>query len=132
MYKRDLIIAEIQKLGQALKQLLGLQEAGKQEEADLGLQEVLEQEYGILYTDLIASEAADFTAFLEEKDFASEKLEMLSQFLYLKFNPSEKNSENDSLAEKLQLIYRRLEVKHKVVNMSNLSRQSSIAQYLKA
>lgn len=132
MYKRDLITAEIQKLGQALSRLLGLKTDGKEEEANNGLQEVLEQDFGILYTDLIACEDTDFTAYLQEKNFPSEKLDIFSQLLYLKFNPAERNEENDSLAEKLQLIYQDLEVKHRVINMINIGRQKTINQYLRS
>lgn len=132
MYRRDLLTAEIQKLGQALSRLMGLKNDGKEEEADNGLQEVLEQDFGILYADLIACDGADFTAFLQEKNFTSEKLDIFSQLLYLKFSPVERNEESDSIAEKLQLIYQDLEVKHRVINMINLGRQKTITQYLRS
>lgn len=132
MYKRDLITAEIQKLSQALARLLGLQKEGKEDDALDGLQEVLENDFGILYADLLAAGRDDFTAYLEDKNFPSEKLDMLSQFLYLRFNPAVKNEENDALAEKLALIYQWLEVKFKVVSMTNLSRQSAVLNYLKS
>ncbi|MBB6500920.1 hypothetical protein [Pedobacter cryoconitis] len=131
MYKRDLITAEIQKLEQALARILGLKQQGKLEEADNGLEEMLESDFGILFQDLIASDGNDFMIYLTEKDFPAEKLEILSRLLYLKFDSTTHTEQNKSVAQKLQLIYQTLEVKHRVVNMNNLNRQKTINDYIK-
>jgi len=130
MYRRDLLTAEIQKLGLALARILGLKEQGKLEEADNGLNEIFENEFGILFSDLIASDMENFAVFLTDKNFPSEKLDMFSQFVYLKFNPVLIDETSLSLAKKLQLIYQTLEIKHHVVNMINLGRQKTVEQYL--
>ena len=130
MYRRDLLTAEIQKLAQALAKIMGLKQEGKLEEADNGIDVMLEHDFGILYSDLLASSHEDFTAFLTEKDFPAEKLDIFSQLLYLKFNPSTVTDENTSVAQKLQLIYQILEVKHHVINMISIGRQKSVVQYL--
>lgn len=131
MYKRDLITAEIQKLEQALARILGLKQQGRLEEADNGLEEMLESDFGILFQDLIASDGNDFMIYLTEKDFPAEKLEILSRLLYLKFDSTTHTEQNKSVAQKLQLIYQTLEVKHHVVNMNNLNRQKTINDYIK-
>lgn len=130
MYRRDLLTAEIQKLAQALAKIMGLKQQGEPEEADNGIDIMLQQDFGILYSDLLACSPEDFTAFLTEKDFPAEKLDIFSQLLYLKFNPSTETEENKSVAQKLQLIYQTLEVKHHVINMINIGRQKGIVQYL--
>ncbi|MGY0038239.1 hypothetical protein [Pedobacter sp. NJ-S-72] len=130
MYKRDLITAEIQKISQAIARILGLKQEGKLEEADNGLNEMLESDFGILFSDLVACDDSDFMAFLTKKNFPPEKLEILSQVLYIKFNTAELTGEHKSVAEKLQLTYQTLEVKHHVVNMNNLSRQKTVKDYL--
>lgn len=122
-------MAEIQKLAQALAKLMGLKQEGKLEEADRGIEDMLEHDFGILFQDLLNCSPEDFEIFLQQKDFPAEKLDMLSQLLYLKFDKN-LTRENTLLAEKLQLIYQTLEIKHHVVNMINLGRQKSIAQYL--
>lgn len=132
MYRRDLLTAEIQRLAQTLARIMGLKQQGKTEEAENGLNEIFESEFGILFSDLIASELTDFEAFLTEKNFPADKLDLFSQFLYLKFIPSEVTLENKSLAEKLQLIYATLEIKHHIINMINLDRQKTIQQYIKS
>jgi len=130
MYRRDLLTAEIQRLGLALARITGLKQQGKTEEADNGLDEILEKEYGILFSDLTASSLDDFQAFLNEKNFPAEKLDFFSQFLYLKFSPSADTNENKSVAEKLLLIFSILETKHHIINMINLDRQKMIQQYI--
>jgi len=132
MYRRDLLTAEIQRLGQALARIMGLKHQGKTQDAENGLEEIIANEFGILYNDLIASDSADFEAFLTDKNFPADKLDLFSQFLYLKFNPSIKDTATQSLAEKLQMIYSTLEVKHHIINMINLDRQKTIQQYIKS
>lgn len=131
MYRRDLLTAEIQKLAQALARIMGLKNEGKEEEADQNLENTLENEFGIFYSDLIAYNQEDFLAFLTKKDFSPEKLDIFSQLLYLKFNPNEPTAEGKSIAEKLTTIYQILEMKHHVINMINLGRQKSAKQHLR-
>jgi len=130
MYRRDLLTAEIQKLAQALARIMGLKQLGKLEEAELGIDDMLENDFGILFSDLLDSTPDDFSLFLSDKDFPSEKLDMFSQVLYLKFDPTITDTQHTAVAQKLQLIYRLLETKHHVVNMINIGRQKSIEQYL--
>ena len=132
MYRRDLLTAEIQKLAQALARITGLKQHGKTEKAENGLDEIIENEFGILFSDLVTCSLSDFEGFLNEKEFAADKLDLFSQLLYLKFNPAEQTEEHRSLAEKLQLIYSTLEIKHHIINMINLDRQKTIQQYIKS
>jgi hypothetical protein len=131
MYRRDLLTAEIQKLAQALARIMGLKQEGKLEEAENSLNETLAHDFGILYTDLLAADQENFAAFLTEKNFPAEKLDMFSQLLYLKFNPAGRTPDQFALAQKIQVIYHTLEVKHHVVNMLNLDRQKITEQFLK-
>jgi len=130
MYRRDLLTAEIQKLAQALAKLMGLKQEGKLEEADRSIDELLENDFGMRYTDLLQCSLQDFELFLQQKDFPAEKLDFFSQLLYLKFNTEDQSIENILLAKKLKLIYETLEIKHHVINMISIGRQKSIAQYL--
>ena len=132
MYRRDLLMAEIQKLSQALAKIMGLQQQEKLEEAGKSIDETLENDFGILYADLIASDLTDLEIFLTEKNFPSEKLDFLSQFLYLKFDSANAVPDNRTLAEKLLFIYQILEKKHHVINMINIDRQRKMQKYIKS
>lgn len=130
MYRRDLLTAEIQRLAQALSRLMGLKQEGKLEEAGTGATAMLEKEFGIIYTDLAAGRTSAFSVFLEQQGLDAEKLDILSQLLYLKFSLEMNDAFRHSLAEKLLVIYDRLENRHKVINMNSISRQKTLKQFL--
>ena len=120
----------MQKLAQALARIMGLKEQGKTEEAENGLNEIFEQEFGILFSDLLNSNLSDFEGFLHDKDFPAEKLDLFSQFLYQTFNTGKPAAHDLTIAHKLQLVYQLLEVKHHIINMINLDRQKTIQQHI--
>lgn len=130
MYRRDLITAEIQKLAQVLARIMGLKLEGNITEADDIFAESLQNDFGISLEDLFSADTKAFENLLQEKGYPAEKLEMLSQFLYSKFNASVGTTENQSFAEKLSVIYVVLESKYHVINMTNLDRQRNILHYL--
>lgn len=131
MYRRDLLTAEIQKLALALSKLMGLKQEGKLEEANQGLNDMLEQEFGLLPTDIISYSSAEFETLLTEREFPAENLDILSQIFYLKFNPEDPGAEQLSLMQKLAMVYHILEVKHHVISMINIGRQKTVEQYIK-
>ncbi|NQX40591.1 hypothetical protein SAMN05421820_105485 [Pedobacter steynii] len=130
MYRKDLITAEIQKLAQVLARIMGLKLEGKLEAAEDLFRESLLKDFGITEDQLFLKQNDDFEALLTDFAFPAEKLEMLSQFLYPEFDPSQPSDKNEALAEKLNLIYQTLEVKHRIVSMTNLDRQKKVQQYL--
>lgn len=131
MFRRDLLLAEIQKLSLALSRLIGLKEEDKGLQLEKEMDELLEKDFGILYTDLLQSGDADFTEFLKEKNFTPEKLDMLSQLLFLRIDPDVKDKPGQKeLAGKLLLIYGYLEQNHQIINMLNIGRQQTLKTYL--
>lgn len=130
MYRKDLITAEIQKLAQVLARIMGLKLEGKLEESANLFRESLWKDFGITEENLFSKQQEGFEASLNDSTFPAEKLEMLSQFLYSEFDPSLTSDKNEALAEKLNLIYQTLEVKHRIVSMTNLDRQKKVQQYL--
>lgn len=130
MYRKDLITAEIQKLAQVLARIMGLKLEGKLEESANLFRESLWKDFGITEENLFSKQQEGFEASLNDSTFPAEKLEMLSQFLYSEFDPSLPSDKNEALAEKLNLIYQTLEVKHRIVSMTNLDRQKKVQQYL--
>lgn len=130
MYRKDLITAEIQKLAQVLARIMGLKLEGKLEEADEVFRESLSKDFGVTEDILLSNDFNKFEILINDSAFPAEKLEMLSQFLYAEFNPLQPSERNTALAEKLNLIYQMLEVKHHIVSMINLDRQRKVQQYL--
>lgn len=130
MYERDLILAEIQKLAQALARIMGLKLQEKTAEADDLFAKSLQKDFGISLENLLSNVTESFETLLLERAYTAEKLEMLSQFLYEQFSTSVDDLQKQPLAEKLLVIYQVLESTYHIVNMTNLDRQKNVIQYL--
>ncbi|RZK66017.1 MAG: hypothetical protein EOO95_06950 [Pedobacter sp.] len=128
MYRRDLITAEIQKLAQVLARIMGLKLEGKLEEAEQVFEETIKESFSLPLEVLDDEDSAKFQNWLNEIDFAPEKLDSLSEFLYYELGVS--NERNKIIAPKLNLIYQTLADKHKIVHLVNMHRQNIIQQYL--
>ena len=128
MYRKDLITAEIQKLAEVLAKIMGLKLEGKFIEAQNIFDETIADAFN-LPKDILENE--DLTAFnnwLEGSELSAEKLDSLSEFLYYELGLSEER--NKIIAAKLNLIYKLLSDKHKIVHLVNFHRQNNIQQYL--
>jgi len=128
MYKRDLITAEIEKLAQVLARIMGLKLELKLAEADILLNETLENSFGLTPILLTQPDLQPFENWLNESLLPAEKLDSLSEFLYYELGMSDQ--QNKLIAPKLNLIYQRLADQHKIVHLVNLHRQKTIQQYL--
>ena len=128
MYRKDLITAEIQKLAEVLAKIMGLKLEGKFAEAQNIFDETIADAFN-LPKDILENE--DLTAFnnwLEGSELSAEKLDSLSEFLYYELGLSEER--NKIIAAKLNLIYKLLSDKHKIVHLVNFHRQNNIQRYL--
>lgn len=130
MYRKDLITTEIQKLAQVLARIIGLKLEGKQEESDQLFEQSLQADFGLLYSELLEYNHADFESYLKTQDFASEKLELLSKFLYFKMESFKRTEENKDVAERLLQLYDFIENEHHTQSFEGLSRQKQIKGFL--
>lgn len=130
MYRRDLLLAEIQQLSLALSRLMGLKEQDKKLELEAALEALLEKEFEIFYADFMASSRNELNVFFQEKNFPAEKLDILSQLLFLKIDPGSPSVVQQALMLRLLLIYDYLEDQHQVINILNIKRQQDIKKYL--
>jgi hypothetical protein len=130
MYRRDLILAEIQKLAQVLARIVGLKLEGKTTEAEELFAESLQKDFEISLEDLLSNDTEAFETSLLLDSYTAEKLEMLSQFIYEQFRTPAEDIQKQAFAEKLLMIYRVLESKYHIVSMTNLDRQKNVLQYL--
>jgi len=128
MYKRDLITAEIEKLAQVLARIMGLKLEGKLAEALELFNETLENSFMLPSAILEDDDITKFEKWLAETDLPAEKLDSLSEFLYYELGVSPER--NTLIAPRLNLIYKVLAEKHKIVHLVNFHRQEIIQQYL--
>lgn len=128
MYRRDLLTAEIERLAQVLARIMGLKLEGDLAQAASLLNETLETSFNLPPSILENNELSVFENWLNETDMPAEKLDTLSEFLYYELGVSPER--NSSIAPKLNLIYKVLAEKHKIVHLTNFHRQEIIQQYL--
>lgn len=128
MYRKDLITAEIERLAQVLARIMGLKLEGDLLKANQLLNETLETSFKLSPTILEDNDIAAFEKWLNETDLPAKKLDSLSEFLYYELGISAER--NALIAPRLNLIYKVLAEKHKIVHLVNFHRQEIIQQYL--
>lgn len=128
MYRKDLITAEIERLAQVLARIMGLKLEGDLAKANGLFNETIENSFKLSPAILEDSDTAAFENWLNETDLPAEKLDSLSEFLYYELGISPQR--NALIAPRLNLIYKVLAEKHKIVHLVNFHRQEIIQQYL--
>lgn len=128
MYRKDLITAEIQKLAEVLAKIMGLKLEGKFVEAQNIFDETIANAFKLPKDILENHDLTTFNNWLEGSELTAEKLDSLSEFLYYEIGLSEER--NKIIAPKLNLVYKLLSDKHKIVHLVNFHRQNNIQQYL--
>lgn len=129
MYKRDLITVEIQKLAEVLSRILKFNLDGDIDEAHTLFDQTLLSGFGIT-PEMLFDEPQEFSRVVNEKVYSAEKLDMLSQFLYIRLQDNDEPNYKKSTAAKLLFLYRVLEKQHRIISLENLNRQSFLLQYL--
>ena len=128
MYRKDLITAEIERLAQVLARIMGLKLEGDLTKANELFNETIENSFKLSPAILEDSDITAFENWLNETDLPAEKLDSLSEFLYYELGISAER--NALIAPRLNLIYKVLAEKHKIVHLVNFHRQEIIQQYL--
>ncbi|WP_231459210.1 MULTISPECIES: hypothetical protein [unclassified Pedobacter] len=128
MYRKDLITAEIQKLAEVLAKIMGLKLDGKFAEAQVIFDETLTNSFNLPKDILETEDNTAFNDWLDHNELSAEKLDSLSEFLYYELGLSLER--NRIIAPKLNLIYKILSDKHKIVHLVNFHRQNNIQQYI--
>lgn len=128
MYRRDLLTAEIERLAQVLARIMGLKLEGDLAKAKLLFDETIATSFKLSPTVLENEDVSAFEKWLTETDLPAEKLDSLSEFFYYELGISPER--NKLIAPRLNLIYKVLAEKHKIVHLVNFHRQEIIQQYL--
>ena len=128
MYRRDLLTAEIERLAQVLARIMGLKLEGELANAKLLFDETISTLFKLDPSVLEDEDISTFEKWLAESDLPAEKLDSLSEFLYYELGISP--DRNKMVAPRLNLVYKVLAEKHKIVHLVNFHRQEIIQQYL--
>lgn len=123
-------MAEIQKLAQVLARILGLKNENKYDEAEDLIKKTLLEDFEFDFDDLNATSTTDFETQLKNKNFPSEKLDQLAQFLFESVHPFEDTPETDVMLHKVLVIFRLLEEEFHTQSLDNFSKREMIDKFL--
>ncbi len=130
MIRRDFLQAEIAKLAQALAKILGLKEAGKKQEVIFAINKSLLEDFDLKLDDLLLLNSDQFKQLLAAKNYPSQKLDLLSQFLWESISPFQPKPETFFIINHILIIYQLLEQEHHTQSLENLNRQQILTKYL--
>ena len=129
MFQRDFIMNEARKFALILAKLLGLKAEGEREEYLKYFNEVLGEEYNAELEGLIKLNEEDFKKRLIDAGYTSEKLNALSQMLYVFAEPFTAGEETSALLKKAMVIFDLLETEHHYESFDNITKRNDIYKY---
>ena len=132
MYRRDLIVAEIQKLAQVLAKIIDLKLEGKVEEAQTLTEKILSEELILGSEPLNTILPRDFESLLLDKQYSAEKLDLLSKLIFESATPFKQRPEHRNRLRLILIIYDVLEKIHHTQSFGNLAARSAIEKFLNA
>jgi hypothetical protein len=131
MYERDFLMNEARKFALLLAKLMGLKAEGQHEEYLKHFNDTLQDEYNVEVDELIKMSELDFTDTINKSDFSTEKLNALSQLLYMFAEPFEADMETSALLKKVIIIFDLLETKHHSESFDNINKRNNIYHFFK-
>jgi thioredoxin-like negative regulator of GroEL len=131
MFRKDIIVDEVQKLALLLAKLLGFKAEGKADEFMHLAESTMLNEYDITLHEVLELSIQDFKIKLAEQNYSAGKLDALASVLYLNSEPLENNAETVKTLQKVLIIYDRLEQQYHRQSFENISKRNIIHQFLK-
>ncbi len=132
MLRRDLILAEIQKLIRLLAKVAGLRLQGKTEEAQDLADMILSEELDLNKQEFTSISPEDFNNYLIGKNFSAEKLDLLSKVMFESATSNKTKSDYPQRLRLVLVIYDIIEKVHHIQSLNNLSNRSLIERSLAA
>ncbi len=129
MYRRDMVVDEARRMALIIAKLLGLKAAGDYKAYKTEFDNVLESEYNTELENLLALNPQEFDELIKSEKYSSEKLNALSQMLYVFAQPFEQNEETKILLNKVMAIFDVLEEKYHFQSFDNLTKRNAIFRY---
>jgi len=129
MFQRDFVMNEARKFALLLAKLLGLKTEGEYEDYLKYFNEVLEEEYSTELNELLNLDEQAFRQKLIQEAYSAEKLNALSQMLYVFAEPFNNDNETQTLLKKVMVILELLEIQHHYESFDNITKRNAIYQY---
>lgn len=132
MFQRDFIMNEARKFALILAKLLGLKAESEYDEYFKYFNEVLDEEYNAELQELLKLDEEDFKKRLIDAGYTPEKLNALSQMLYVFAEPFTADEETSALLKKVMVIFDLLEKEHHYESFDNITKRQVIYNYFNA
>jgi hypothetical protein len=132
MMQRDYMLNEARKMALLLAKLMGLKTESSDEEYQQYFNSILQDEYNTELDDLLKASETDFSAMLNQRAYSAEKLNALSQMLYVFAEPFNADEETASILKKVLAIFDVLESDHHYESFDNLNKRNHIYGFFNA
>ncbi|AMR31170.1 hypothetical protein A0256_06890 [Mucilaginibacter sp. PAMC 26640] len=129
--QRDYILNETRKIALMLAKLMGLKTEESNEEFQQYFNEVLHDEYQTELAELLELSENEFAEKISTAKYSSEKLNALSQMLYVFAEPFTINDHTALLLKKVLILFNLLESEHHYESFDNLSKRNKIYSFFK-
>lgn len=129
--QHDYILNETRKMALLLAKLFGLKGGADNEEYEQYFNAVLHDEYQTELAELVALSEEDFRAKIADAGYSMEKLDALSQMLYVFAEPFKADDQTALMLNKVLALYDLLESKHHYESFDNLSKRNTIYSFFK-
>jgi len=130
MYQRDYILNETRKLAQLLAKLMGLKADGEHEEYRQQFDKILQNEYNVELDELLRLDENGFKGKVQEKAYSAEKLNALSQLLYVFAEPFENDAETKLTLRKILILFEMMADIHRTESFENIEKRKFIYRFL--
>ncbi|MFA6086392.1 hypothetical protein [Mucilaginibacter sp.] len=129
MQQHDYILNEARKLALILAKLMGLKVEGREEDYLQYFNSTLQDEYSIELEELLNLSDDEFADALKKADHSADKLNALSQMLYMFAEPFEANEDTAAILKKVMIIFDLLETQHHFESFENLNKRNAIYSF---
>ena len=129
MFQNDYMLNEVRKFAELLARLLGLKADGKHEEYNDQFNEILQKEYDTEIETLLTLDVESFIDTLKQAAYSTEKLNALSQLLYVFAQPFKADEETVLILKKVLCIFDLLENEHHYQSFENIDKRKTIYHY---
>lgn len=124
-----MVVDEMRKLAYIIAKLLRIKIQGTQQEFAAEFEKVLKEEYDTELETLINLSEEEFTSLVNSDRYTAEKLNALSELLYVFAEPFNNDAETKLLLKKVMIIFDVLEQKHRFQSFDNISKRNTIYTY---
>ncbi|WP_157799070.1 hypothetical protein [Mucilaginibacter auburnensis] len=124
-----MIIDETRKIALIIAKLMGIKEQGTKQEFADEFEKVLKEEYEAELEALINLNEDEFKSLVNSGRYNAEKLNALSQLLYVFAEPFYNDADTKLLLKKVMIIFDVLEQKHRFQSFDNISKRNAIYRY---